>query len=331
MRSLNQLLLFSFLAAALLSVDARNCNAQLSETAETQLAAPSLSELLFLDNKVIRIGIDPNKGGAISWLSSRRHPANIVNHSDAGRLVQQSYYAGKILDRQQDGQHPSWSPWAWNPVQAGGVGCWGKATRCEQTDDALHSETTPKLWDMNNEDAQAVMRQWISLEKDVDNAVVVRCQLESLRADDDRWSVKKIRPQEVPACYFVRSFSRIETFLGQGRWKPLKIRPGPPWGKVEPTLNAMAMFNDQGDGVALFSPTATSHWNVGPHASKEEDTPTSKPCMHLAPISRAMLSERSTYEYRYWLVVGDRETIETSLDDLIGKYSDERAQLTPNE
>ncbi len=296
--------------------------------AKATSAKETPSKLEMIDNGTIGVGIDANKGGAISWLSSADHPSNMVNLADAGRLIQQSYYAGKILDRKQDGQHASWSPWAWNPIQGGGVGCWAKATRCENRDGVLFSETTPKLWDMNNEDAQAVMRQWVSFEKDIDNAVVVRCQLQSLRDENDRWSSAAVRPQEVPACYFVRSFSRIETFLGKGKWERLNVRPGPPWTKVEPKLNALAMFDAQGNGVALFSPTATEHWNCGPHAQRKFDTPTSKPCMHLAPITKVLLPNRSTYEYRYWLMVGDRASLEISFAKLVALYSNERAKLS---
>jgi hypothetical protein len=305
------------------------CDAQSPADDDRIVAGRAISELSVIDNKAVRIGIDPNKGGSIAWLSSRKHPANIVNHSDAGRLIQQSYYAGKILNRKDAGQHHGWSPWAWNPIQGGSIGCWATARRCERQGDVLYSETTPKLWDMDDEDAQAIMRQWISFEKDIENAVVIKCQLQSLRKDDDLWGSKQERPQEVPACYFVRSFSQIESYAGKGQWKRLRIPPGPPWSKVEPKHNAMAMFNVAGNGVALFSPTATEHWNVGPHANKNEDMPTSKPCVHVAPISRLRLPERSTYEYRYWLIVGTRVSIEASLDKLIRKYSDERAKLTP--
>ncbi len=306
----------------------RRKSAKPKSVTNTVAAGQAISKLEVIDNGTIRVGIDAHKGGAISWLSSIEHPSNIVNHSDAGRLVQQSYYAGKILNRKQDGQHNSWSPWAWNPIQGGSVGSWAKASRCENRNGVLYSETAPKLWDMNNENAQAVMRQWVSFEDDITNAVVVRCQLESLRDENDRWSSNAVRPQEVPACYFIRSFSQVEVFQGKGKWKRLALRPGPPWTKVQPELNAMAMFDSQGNGVALFSPTATEHWNCGPHGNKKDHTPTSKPCVHLAPITRVHLPNRSTYEYRYWLIVGDRETIENSFVKLEARYSSERAKLT---
>jgi hypothetical protein len=80
------------------------------------------ADLLTIDNGSAKVGIDREKGGAITWLSSPAYSQNIVNIADPGRLIQQSYYAGRRLDRTQEGQSKSWSPWSWNPIQGGGVG-----------------------------------------------------------------------------------------------------------------------------------------------------------------------------------------------------------------
>jgi hypothetical protein len=69
----------------------------------------------FLDNGVIKVGIDANNGGAISYLSQAGSTTNLINTFDRGREVQQSYYAGSDLDRLAEGQHPSWSPCSCTP------------------------------------------------------------------------------------------------------------------------------------------------------------------------------------------------------------------------
>jgi hypothetical protein len=129
----------------------------------------------------IKVGIHREKGGAITWLSSSAYPNNMVNIADPGRLIQQSYYAGKRIDRTNEGQSKSWSPWAWNPVQGGGVGpaggdgTWAHANVFEKRAEELYSQTVPKLWDMANENAEALMRQWTSLEPNMPGVVVVQC------------------------------------------------------------------------------------------------------------------------------------------------------------
>ncbi len=71
----------------------------------------------WLDNGVIRIGIDKRYGGAIVYAAAAGSTENLINIHDKGRQIQQSYYAGRSLDRRADGQSPHWSPWTWNPVQ----------------------------------------------------------------------------------------------------------------------------------------------------------------------------------------------------------------------
>eukprot|EP00879_Flechtneria_rotunda_P021316 GHRR01022466.1.p1 GENE.GHRR01022466.1~~GHRR01022466.1.p1 ORF type:complete len:260 (-),score=96.39 GHRR01022466.1:673-1452(-) len=74
--------------------------------------------LTILETSKIKIGLDMQRAGAISWLSSPRIPSpwtgkNLVNIWDQGRLLQQSYY-GCV-----DGSCWAERPWLWNPVQGG--------------------------------------------------------------------------------------------------------------------------------------------------------------------------------------------------------------------
>jgi hypothetical protein len=288
----------------------------------------SKDELLLLDNGTVKIGINRAKGAAITWLSWATYPKNMVNSHDPGRLIQQSYYAGKSLDRRPEGQHAAWSPWTWNPIQGGGVGSWAKVTAFSLIDKTtLHSETVPKLWDMPDEEAAATMRQWTGFEKDMPDVILVRCELIARREADDRWGTTPQSPQEVPACYFTRNFSIFRTYLGEGNWREEPCKPGPPWSQARPPLRAMACFSANGQGVAVFSPAAEA-WNFGPHADGQSDDPLAGPCVHIAPVTLAKLGPRSTFNYRYWLIVGTKESMAIRLDSLWEKYRDERPQIT---
>ncbi len=302
----------------------------LAASPPSESSALSRSEdLLLLDNGTVKIGINRAMGASITWLSWSAYPKNMINSVDPGRLIQQSYYAGRSLDRQVDGQHKAWSPWSWNPIQGGGVGSWARVTEFKRLDDhTLYSETIPKLWDMPDEEAAALMRQWTAFEPAMPDVVVVRCELICARALDDRWGPARLSDQEVPACYFTRNFSTFKNYLGNGQWRTETQPPGPPWGKAEPPLKAMACFAANGQGVAVFSPTATRAWNFGPHGGGNSDDPAAGPCVHVAPIDRVNLGPQSTYRYRYWLVVGTEAQIAARLDLLWQKYSTERAELT---
>ena len=286
-------------------------------------------DLLAIDNGTVKIGINRAMGAAITWLSWKQYPKNTINSVDPGRLIQQSYYAGKRLDRKADGQSKSWSPWSWNPIQGGGVGSWARVTEFKRSDThTLYSETIPKLWDMPDEEAAALMHQWTAFEPAMPDVVVVRCEVICQREIDDRWGPAIPSPQEIPACYFTRNFNTFKSYLGKGQWRTETQPPGPPWGKTDPPFKAMACFAANGQGVALFSPTATRPWNFGPHAGGASDDPAAGPCVHMAAIDRILLGPKSTYRYRYWLVVGTEAQIATRLDSLTAKYIGERAQLT---
>jgi len=285
--------------------------------------------ILLLDNGTVRVGIDRAKGGAITWLSWSSYPRNMVNSSDPGRLIQQSYYAGKSLDRRAEGQSRSWSPWPWNPIQGGGVSSWARVNRFERLDkDTLYAETVPKLWDMPSEEAAALMRQWTGIEPGMPNVVVVRCEFMAQRKENDRWGAATLSSQEIPACYFTRNFDAVRSYLGNGEWRAELQPPGPPWGQALPPRKAMALCNADGQGVAVFSPAATQSWNFGPHGGGSSDDPAAGPCMHVAPIDRVHLGPRSQYRYRYWLVVGDEIQLAARLDELWTRYSQDRAELT---
>jgi hypothetical protein len=290
--------------------------------------APPPESVLFITNGNLQVGIDRTKGGSITWLSWRAYSNNVVNIADPGRLIQQSYYAGNSLDRTAAGQSKAWSPWPWNPIQGGGVGSWARVTKFERAAaDTLYSETIPKLWDMPDEEAAAVMRQWTSFEPGLSNVVRVRCEFLSQRVPPDRWGTVGPRPQEIPACYFTRNFGTVKSYLGGGQWRVESQPPGPPWGQVRPPRQALAVFNAAGQGIAVFSPAATEPWNFGPHGAGATDNPTAWPCLHVAPLDRVSLAIKAEYAYRYWLLVGTETEIATQLDVLWPRHAAERAVL----
>lgn len=71
---------------------------------------------------MLRVGIDLSRGGAFSYLSASGSSASVVDTSDPGRYVQQSYYGGPDPFLPPGAtQHPPYPGWGWNPVQAGDV------------------------------------------------------------------------------------------------------------------------------------------------------------------------------------------------------------------
>ena len=117
-----------------------------------------------LDNGMLELKLDLTRGGAICFISESGKERNIVNVHDEGRYIQQSYYAGKSINRIKDGQNPSWSHWSWNPIQVGdSFKNRAEIVACEKTEKTLYVKCIPMLWDMNNEPEEATIEQWSTL------------------------------------------------------------------------------------------------------------------------------------------------------------------------
>ena len=65
-----------------------------------QMPAPAMARgwkdgsLAYLDNGIIRLGLDLSQGGAATCLSRSGSDANMINSHDCGREVQLSFYSG---------------------------------------------------------------------------------------------------------------------------------------------------------------------------------------------------------------------------------------------
>jgi hypothetical protein len=59
--------------------------------AATALPTPRMT---YLDNGHVRIGMDLALGGAVTFISGKDHPGNLINSADLGRQIQMSHYSG---------------------------------------------------------------------------------------------------------------------------------------------------------------------------------------------------------------------------------------------
>lgn len=266
---------------------------------------------LHLDNGVIRVGVETDEyGGAITYISEAGSGRNLINNYDRGRQVQQSYYAGRPLDRTDEGQSPDWSPWAWNPIQVGDTyGNSSEVLEAKKKDGELYVKTRPLLWDMNNEFGECHFESWITLD---DNTVHVRNKLTSYRTDDNWPAVEN--NQECPAVYTVGDLHRLVTYEGDAPFAhgPLKTieNDGPPWahwGSAGTTEHWAAMVNDEDWGLGVYNAEAT-RWSGGFHGTAgggEFDDSTG----YISPLQQAKLDRKTVLEYEYHLILGTLDEI----------------------
>lgn len=268
-------------------------------------------------NRALRLRQDLSRGGAICYISESDKERNLVNICDEGRYIQQSYYAGNVVNRQNEGQCPTWSPWAWNPIQVGDYAR-NRAEILKHSNRGRKSyvKCIPMLWDMNNHPAEATMEQWTTMKG---NVIHVKNRLTCLRTDS-LYGEGVECDQEIPAVYLISSLKNLHSYFGT---KPFtgetaqqtdvkQIIIGDPehfWGSY-PTVTEcwMAFTDDNGWGVAVYSPSAT-HFLAGRYGDNLEGDAQSAATSYIAPLRRERLMKDSVVEYEYYLIVGNIEQI----------------------
>jgi hypothetical protein len=271
-----------------------------------------------IDNDTLTLKLDLTRGGAISYLSLSGSARSIVNIADEGRYIQQSYYAGKSIDRKAEGQSPSWSPWSWNPIQVGDA----YRNRAEILDfqkngDTLYVKCIPMLWDMNNRPAEAEMEQWTILKG---NVLTVRNRLTCHRTDTI-YQEGILNDQELPAVYPISALKNLysyfgdQPFTGDSLINPATVNLSSGfWGTYlnnMVTENWMAYVDDTKWGIGVYNPICTNF--LAGMAGQPGGEATSNSTSYIAPVKKEILNKNSVYEYEYYLIVGTIDEIRSKI------------------
>src|SRR5262249_8125594 len=145
---------------------------------EQRPPADSPDRMAYLDNGVIKVGVDLGRGGSIGYIADAKEGANVVNTHDLGRWIGQSYYAGP---RPFGTPHPGWKDWPWNPVSAGDVyGSPSKVLEKKNDGKTLYVKSIPMQWALRNVPGDCTFETWLTLEG---RTVRVRNRLTNERKD----------------------------------------------------------------------------------------------------------------------------------------------------
>ena len=291
--------------------------------AENDVAA-SLNSLMLgheanfsrLDDGLITVVFDLSRGGAIAGIGKSGSSRNLVNVADEGRYIQQSYYAGRSLDRKAEGQSPKWSPWSWNPIQVGDA--FGhRASILLTTNDSrtFYIKGVPMLWDMNNRPAEAEMEQWTTLRG---STIHVRNRLTCHRSTD-AYGEGIGNNQELPAVYPISALSKLYSYQGtkpfQGdtveNLKVVNLSSGF-WGTYDNiTEHWMAFVDEQNWGMGVYNPQCVNFLagRSGDPGHESTDNSTS----YIAPVKNYALLRNSVVDYDYDLIVGTLDEIRATV------------------
>ena len=267
--------------------------------------------MAYLENDHVKVGVDLNLGGAITYLSDKKHNINMINSWDWGRQIQMSFYSGPnpyTLPNKKPAK--VWAKLGWNPIQVGDhFGNPAKLITHRVTPKEIYIKSRPKLWPMNNVPARCTFEIWLKLQGP---AVIVKCRLNNAREDKKLYSA---RHQELPAVYTNAPYYRLYSYTGNKPYTndvPTLIhgekKPLTPWTHWYATEKWAALVNDQGYGVGLYQPAAHHYLGgfggqPGPGGPKDVHTG------YFAPLRSEFLDHNIQYTYNYHLLVGNLKSI----------------------
>ena len=262
--------------------------------------------MTFLDNGEVRIGMDLALGGAVTFISSKDHPGNIINSADLGRQIQMSHYSGP-WPFEAGGKKPSpvWAGLGWNPIQTGD--CYMNPSKViEQRNDGkeLYIKCIPMQWPHNNVPGDCLFETWTTLEGPV---IHMRYRCTNQRADKTQY---RPCPQELPAVYTISKLWRLMSYTGDKPFANDALthvkndwhKPWP-WTRFVATEGWAALVNDQDWGLGVFK-EGGGEFHGGIHGDGRSADPKHGSTAYVAPIHMENLDYNIVYEHRTEFVVG---------------------------
>lgn len=278
---------------------------------------------IFLENSKVKVGIDLNAGGAITFLADGLSGPNMVNNFDLGRQLQTSLFSGPVPYTPNGKQPvPQWSGLGWNPVQTGDVHNNPAQVISYQkiNETQLYVKTIPNIWPLTTEPADCVMEHWIELRN---NTVHVRSRTQINRSDTNQYDA---RTQEAPCMYLNGPYTRIVTYTGLQPFTNDAVSEYKPDHGITDrygTENWAALLNSEGRGVGLYRTDEfrfISAYFGSPGVGGEFDISSS----YIAATPFEVIDHDGVYEFEYDLIVG-------SLSDIRQfAYQQRRPAIGPN-
>lgn len=280
-----------------------------SHAAEDLRQVPHDAKMSYLDNGVVKVGVDLNRGGAIVYLAPAAG-GNLINNFDFGRQVQLSFFSFPV-PFESNGQSPSkhWEHIGWNPIQVGDdFDNRSRVITHKNDGKRIYIKTLPMQWPLNNVPGDCTFESWLELEGAV---VKARARLNNARTDRKQYPA---RLQELPAVYANAAFHRVVSYMGDrpfsgGRANPVPKPTGKhPWSFWLGTEGWSAMLNARDQGLGLITPGRV-HFTGGFAGKPGPNDTLGNSTSYVASQGEEILDHNITYEFRYELVVGSLREI----------------------
>jgi hypothetical protein len=277
--------------------------------------------MTFLDNGQVRIGMDLALGGAVTFLSTKDHPGNIINSADLGRQIQMSHYSGPWPFVAGDKKpSPAWAGLGWNPIQTGD--CYMNPSRVvNHRNDGreLYVQCIPMQWPHNDVPGDCLFETWTTLDGPV---VQMRYRCTNRRSDKTQY-----RPcsQELPAVYTISKLWRLMSYTGDKPFSNDALthvvndwhKPWP-WRRFIATERWAALVGDDGWGLGVFKDDG-GEFHGGIHGDGRSDDPKHGSTAYVAPIHSENLDHNIVYEHRTTFLAGKLEDIRKRFNEMAAK------------
>lgn len=251
----------------------------------------------YLDNGIIRVGVDKSRGAAIGYFALSSTRRNLLNHQDEGRFIQQSYYGDP------DGSMWAKKPWVYNPVQGGSYkGEDARTLEFWSTEKELYAKVEPLHWASARQCPEAIMQEWITLDGPI----------AKIRMRMDYTGPTQLRKahQEMPAMFVDYALPHL-IFELDG--KLVKHSPKDLGADLAPeniryTGNWLAFVDDKNLGIGIHTP-GTKEAVTYRHKGNGTTGPTGTACSYVAPVRTMQLEKGSVVDYEFHLTIGTLEEI----------------------
>ncbi len=269
-------------------------------------SAPS-ENMSYIDNGKVKLGIDLDMGGSITYISKSGSDLNLVNSADLGRQIQMSHYSFPVpFEPNGKKSNPAWTYIGWNPIQSGDVaGNKSKVLAHKNDGKSIYVKCIPMHWPLDNVPGECTFECWITLKQ---NTIHVKSRMLNNRPDKTKYPA---RGQEMPAVYTNGPWWKLMTYIGDKPFTRDKLTQTPAafmWKNYSADECWSALINDEGWGLGLWEPGV--YLTTGGFAGKPgKGGPKDGPTGYFAPLMEEILDYNIDTRYSYVMILGTLKEI----------------------
>jgi hypothetical protein len=259
------------------------------------LASPvRAATMSYLDNGVVRVGVDLDRGGMIVYLapSGAQPSANLVDATTLGDGIQPWFQAGPNPYRNPA---PPYESNPWNPSVGGdayGHASYYAAYSSSNDGTTIHTTTYPNQWALDDVGCKCEIEQWLTLDG---AAVELRVKLAIYNYDSNEIGAA-LHDEQLPALHVASTLNRLVAYTDPEPFSGgtvTQLGAGSQRASVTAPESWAALVDASGMGVGVIHPGITRY----DYASG-----------FLAPVATANLNPGSssalTFEDASTIVVG---------------------------